>query len=196
MSKAERTRQYIIEKTAPLFNRKGYVGTTMSDIMEVTGLSKGGIYGSFAKKDEVMVAAFRFNHQRLQDNFNKKLKAKVSFKEKLLAYPQHYKGYFEHLMRSGGCPIQNTAIEADDTHPLLKKLAGDALEVWKKQLIGFIEGGIARGEFSARAIDPERTALTIISAIEGAVMVSMLSGKTSELGLVMDSVTKLITDLD
>ena len=34
MSKGEQTRQFIIEKAAPLFNIKGIEATAMSDIME------------------------------------------------------------------------------------------------------------------------------------------------------------------
>lgn len=50
MSKAERTKQFIIEKTAPIFNAKGYMGTSMNDIMNATGLTKGSIYGNFETK--------------------------------------------------------------------------------------------------------------------------------------------------
>ena len=58
MNKAERTRQYIIEKTAPIFNKKGYAGTSLSDMTGATGLTKGSIYGNFNDKDEVALAAF------------------------------------------------------------------------------------------------------------------------------------------
>ncbi|HAE68223.1 MAG TPA: TetR/AcrR family transcriptional regulator, partial [Sphingobacterium sp.] len=53
MSKAEQTRQYIIEKTAPIFNKKGYFATSLSDITTATGLTKGSIYGNFKDKDDL-----------------------------------------------------------------------------------------------------------------------------------------------
>src|ERR1700722_8888899 len=65
ISKAERTRQFIIEKTAPIFNKKGYAGTSLSDITAATGLTKGSIYGNFADKDEVALAAFDYNIGKL-----------------------------------------------------------------------------------------------------------------------------------
>lgn len=43
MTKAEKTQAYIIERTAPLFNAKGYAGTLINDLMEITGLTKGSI---------------------------------------------------------------------------------------------------------------------------------------------------------
>ena len=57
MSKAEKTKQHIIEKTATLFNTKGYISTSLSDITQVTGLTKGSIYGNFENKDEVAIEA-------------------------------------------------------------------------------------------------------------------------------------------
>jgi len=61
MSKAEKTRQFIIEKTAPIFNKKGYAATSLADITEATGLTKGSIYGNFENKEEVVIEALRYN---------------------------------------------------------------------------------------------------------------------------------------
>ena len=48
-TKAERTTAFIIETVAPIFSRQGYVGTSMSDLTEATGLTKGALYGNFEK---------------------------------------------------------------------------------------------------------------------------------------------------
>ena len=47
MRKGEQTRKEIIRKAAPIFNRKGYDGAALSDLMRATGLEKGGIYRHF-----------------------------------------------------------------------------------------------------------------------------------------------------
>jgi len=49
MGKAEKTRSYIIEKTAPILTLKVTAGTSMNDITEATGLTKGSIYGNLQK---------------------------------------------------------------------------------------------------------------------------------------------------
>ncbi len=49
-TKSDRTKQFILEKVAPVFNKNGYFGTSMSDITEATGLTKGAIYGNFKNK--------------------------------------------------------------------------------------------------------------------------------------------------
>src|SRR5258707_9181455 len=56
--KGEQTRQEIIRKAAPIFNRKGYSGAALSDLMRATGLEKGGIYPHFESKQELAADAF------------------------------------------------------------------------------------------------------------------------------------------
>ena len=71
MKKAERTRQSIIEKTAVLFNTKGFEGTTLQDLTACTGLTKGALYGNFKDKEEIATEAFRYavlkSRQALRD---------------------------------------------------------------------------------------------------------------------------------
>ena len=45
-TKAELTSQYIIETVAPIFNKNGYAATSMLDLTNATGLTKGAIYFS------------------------------------------------------------------------------------------------------------------------------------------------------
>lgn len=196
MSKAEKTKQFIIEKTAPLFNMKGYSGTSMSDITEVTGLTKGSIYGNFENKDEVAIAAFKFNVKKLQDTFSAEIEKQTTFKGKLLVYPRLYSDYYELRLTKGGCPIINTATEADDTHPVLRKKVENTILAWKDRLVYFIEQGIIAGEFKAKNIDPQKTALTIIAIIEGAVMITKITGNLSHLSDIMLSLNKIINDLE
>ena len=63
------TSQYIIEKVAPIFNKKGYVGTSLSDMTEATGLTKGSIYGNFKNKDGVAIEALKYNISIITDSF-------------------------------------------------------------------------------------------------------------------------------
>ena len=58
-TKAERTRQFIIEASAPIINKKGVAGTSLTDIMEATKLAKGGIYGNFENKEEICKEIFQ-----------------------------------------------------------------------------------------------------------------------------------------
>src|SRR5690606_24315803 len=169
LSKSEQTKQFIIEKTAPVFNRQGYAGTSMNDIMSVTGLSKGCIYGNFENKDEVALAAFDYNHNKVKEHMKKRILATDNAIERLLVYPHTYKNFFRYSYLQAGCPILNTATEADDTHPKLRERAHQALEFWKTSIENQIKRGIARNEIKSDA-NPTEVAVVMISMIEGALM--------------------------
>lgn len=190
MSKGEKTRQFIIEKTAPIFNVKGYAGTSLSDMTEATGLTKGSIYGHFANKDEVALAAFDYNLQQVLQTVRREMERKSSVREKLAVFVEVYDGFLKEPAH-GGCPILNTAIEADDTHPGLRKKAADALHNWKKMLVQLIESGIQQKEIPS-TIHPEQLALTIIATIEGAMMIAKLTGKQQYRKLIMESVENMV----
>ncbi|MFK0088570.1 TetR/AcrR family transcriptional regulator [Pseudomonas sp. NPDC090755] len=193
MDKAQRTRQLIVEKTAPLFNTKGYAGTSLADMTEATGLTKGSVYGNFANKEAVALAAFEYNWQQAQATVRAIMAREQSNKARLLALAATYRdlppGFPE-----GGCPLLNTAIEADDTHPALRAMAMAAFAGWKQHLVTVIEAGIAAGEFR-QAVDAEQTAVTLIALIEGAIMISRLTGQRNYSRGVMQTLENIVHDL-
>lgn len=194
MSKAEKTRQYIVEKTAPVFNKKGYAGTSLSDLTEATGLTKGSIYGNFANKDEVALAVFDYNLQQLQTIISTEMSKRTGPREKLMTYVDVYEHYQHYPFQQGGCPILNTATEADDTHPELKKKALGAVMNWKNNIMQLIEKGQEQGEFS-KDTDAEQIAFTIVAMIEGCIMIHKLTGKVQHRNMILQTVEKLIREL-
>ena len=57
-TKGTRTRRNIIEESLQLFSVKGYYNTSISDILNATGLTKGGLYGHFASKEDIWYAVY------------------------------------------------------------------------------------------------------------------------------------------
>jgi TetR/AcrR family transcriptional repressor of nem operon len=194
MNKAEKTRQYIVEKTSPIFNRKGYAGTSISDITEATGLTKGSIYGNFQNKDEVALAAFDHNVKVVDSLIRTEMSRYSLAKDRLMVYVHVYSDCLHPVFPDAGCPILNTATEADDTHPELRARASAALIAWKNSIVRIIKKGIESGELKAD-VDAEAIAVTITAMIEGGVMMSKLTGKMNYLKVVMQSVKKLIDEL-
>ena len=194
MNKAEKTKQFIIEKTAPIFNMKGYSGTSMQDITLATGLTKGSIYGNFKNKDEVALAVFQYNYEKMQTLFIQEISKKTTYREKLMSYPELYEKFATERFPLGGCPIMNTAIEADDTHPQLKALAKKAMLFWKDSLVRLINKGIEKNEFKSTT-NADENALTIIALIEGAIMMINLTGKLDYHRSMMNTLRKVITTL-
>ena len=191
LSKADRTRQFIVEKTAPVFNAKGIAGTSLTDLTQATGLTKGSIYGNFQNKDEVALAVFDFNFEQVTAYIKSKMLATENSIERLLVYPRIYRQFLKIPFLRTGCPILNTSVEADDTHPALKKKAADALRFWKRSIENQIKRGLERKEIR-RGTDPVQTAIIIMFLIEGAIMQAKVTDSDTELRIAMDYLEKMI----
>ena len=104
LSKAEKTRQLIIERSAPLFNKRGYAGTSMNDIMAATGLTKGGLYGNFESKDEIAALAFEYSYNKLKTELVSVIRQQQTSLEKLYAILNFYRSYtIRHSFRFNQC---------------------------------------------------------------------------------------------
>jgi AcrR family transcriptional regulator len=178
MGKAERTRKFIIEKTAPLFNQKGYAGTSLTDMTDATGLTKGSIYGNFEDKDEVALAAFDYNMEQLIGQVRELQTTERSAEGKLNAFIAVYRNGLESPVLSAGCPLVNIGTEADDTHPALKERVKGALSRWHKSIAAIIQQGKVQGEFKDDIQSSEFASL-MIAMIEGGFTLSKISGDKS-----------------
>lgn len=175
-SKADRTRQFIIEQAAPLFNTRGYVGTSMSDILEATRLTKGCVYGHFASKDELAGAAFTHAYGLLTEKLRAVILPEKTSLGRMRAILAFYREYARKPVLAGGCPILNTATEVDDTHPVLKAQAGQAMESLLQDLDHILRQGVRYGEFRPD-LDTRAEAEMIFALIEGSVMMTKLMDK-------------------
>jgi TetR/AcrR family transcriptional regulator, transcriptional repressor for nem operon len=172
MRKGEHTRQEIIRRAAPLFNQKGYDGAALSDLMEATGLEKGGIYRHFSSKETLAAEAFDYAwgetfRARVHDldvitNSVDRLKQMVAnFVERRGTIP-------------GGCPLLNTAIDNDDGNEVLRERARKALDGWRSYVVSVIQAGIKAREIR-KTVAARDVAALMISSLEGAIMLARLT---------------------
>ncbi len=174
-TKGERTREQLLERAAGLFNRLGYRGASLSDVMQATGLKKGGIYRHFESKEALALEAFDFAVDKLRERFTQALAGQVSAPSRLRAIFGVYARLPLDPPVPGGCPILNAAVEADDAHPALRARAEQVMTSLKRTLRATLRNGVHRGELRAD-IDVEETAVVLIALLEGAVMLSKLYG--------------------
>jgi AcrR family transcriptional regulator len=134
MSKGEETRQRIVAQAAAMFNQHGFDGSSLSELMKATGLEKGGIYRHFSSKEELAAEAFDYAWKAAWDARMRDLGSIANSVDKL-------KQIIANCVRRrssvpGGCPLLNTAIDADDGNPILRASALKALGVWRAHLAG------------------------------------------------------------
>jgi TetR/AcrR family transcriptional repressor of nem operon len=168
MQKGEQTRQRIIAKAAPLFNRKGFHGCSMQDISGATGLEKGSLYSHFASKDELAVAAFDHAWAKTSSARVGNLDQVPNSVDKLR---RHITNFISRPSFAGGCPMLNTVLDAGNA--TLRHRAEGAMREWVGYLAEITRAGQAKGEIR-RLVDPEKLAILIIALLEGAFVSSRL----------------------
>jgi TetR/AcrR family transcriptional repressor of nem operon len=191
VTKGERTRQQIIEATAPIFNMKGFEGTSMADLCKATGLTKGAIYGSFENKEELSRAAFHYTITQMRWHGSQLLNAKTTYKEKLIALLEFFTRYVLDPPVKGGCPLLNTAVEADDYRIEMKRVVADELQHSITHMTQLIEQGKEAGEFEP-GIRSRELALFFFCAIEGAIMFSRVSSSEEAMNAVVKNVKGMV----
>jgi len=184
-TKGERTRQRIVELAAPVFNRQGYVGATMGDLITATGLEKGGIYNHFGSKEQLALEAYDFAMSRMTNHLARSQDDATDAIDRLTRLIRAFAGSARRPAIDGGCPIMNTAIEADDTHPELRDRARESMTQWHRLIGRIVKDGKAAGVLRDD-IDPYALASTITGALEGALMLSRLYDNPSHMDHVAD----------
>lgn len=193
-TKAARTRLFIIEKTAAVFNTKGFAGTSMSDIAEATGLTKGSIYGNFENKEEVALAVFDHSYGQVVKAVTLQMEKEQTYHGKLMVYAKTYWEFIRNGYPVGGCPVLNTAVEADDTNSQLKARVATAIAGWRKNIELLIKEGIAAGEFRP-GLDHAQLALSIIALIEGGIMIAKVTDTPAHLQKVLKTVAWIVENM-
>ncbi len=193
-TKGERTRRMILETAAPLFNTRGYFGASMSDLVRETGLEKGGIYNHFSGKEELALEAFDYATGLMRERLRLALEGGEEALERLLAVVDVFSTLAYDPPVEGGCPVLNTAVESDDSMPVLKERAKGAAIEWL-QLIGSItKEGMRTGELVPGA-DPREIATVVVAAIEGAVMLTKLTDDAAHMDRTVDHVKGYLSSL-
>lgn len=190
--KADQTKRLILETAANLINIKGYAATSIGDITQVTGLTKGAVYSHFKDKDDLAAQAFDYNFKLRFQDLSQYLGHYNHPVEKLLALLTYYRTDFViKFWNSGGCPVINAGVELDDQYPNLRAPVMKAMYTMRLGLTKLLdEAALYSG--TADKVNTQHYAYVIFCAIQGAIQSTKTSGDTSFLHHTLDELEKLI----
>lgn len=182
MRKGEATRREIIEKAAPIFNQKGFEGASLSELMEATGLEKGGIYRHFRSKEQLAVEAFDYAWKTAVDRRLSGTEEIENSVDRVKQIVRNFREKREGLV-PGGCPLLNTAVDSDDGNLILRARARRALQSWLDRIEVIVLGGKKNGEIKGD-VDSKELASLVVSALEGGLMSRRLQKNDAPLATV------------
>jgi len=195
MRDPETTRENILKKSGILFNTKGYKATSISDITEATGYTKGAVYRHFQNKEELERSTLAFLSELMLAKLRDLVKNETTAGDKLRAIFRFFESYVTHPPLKGGCPLLNAAVEADDAHPMLRQEALDMLTTLRKSVISILKNGVQHDQMKP-GIDPDFYATLFIAALEGGIMMSKLHGNNTDIHRIIQHLTEQLRQIE
>jgi TetR/AcrR family transcriptional repressor of nem operon len=155
-------KEKIIHEALRQFSTKGFMSTSINDILEAVGTSKGGLYNHFKSKEELFFAALsearKIWRQRNLAGLHQLERPLDKIKTLLENYRDHYLADSENF--PGGCIFVNLAVELNDQQPHLAREVNEGFERFK----GMIK----------RLLDQEKSAGGLKDGIDTAVVAEMI----------------------
>ena len=94
----DKTRKHLLDATATVITSKGLAATTVEDIVEHAGYTRGAFYSNFASKLDLFVELLKANHTRMRDGLQRLLAISFHREDKhALPHDECHEG-FEHAM--------------------------------------------------------------------------------------------------
>ncbi len=191
VNKGERTKNYIIEQSSSLFNMQGYKTTSISDIMNATGLKKGGIYNHFDNKESLAEASFLHSMNTLKEHYIHAVSEKNTACEQFDEFINVFSTLLHDQFIRGGCPLMNAAIEADDSMIEFEDTIKDGFNGLIQLITNIIQQGQVRNEIN-KDIHPEEMAVFILSSLEGSLALSRLNRDKKYLDMIIKQLKKML----
>jgi AcrR family transcriptional regulator len=173
-TKAERTTAFIIETVAPVFNKHGYVGTSMSDLTEATGLTKGALYGNFENKEALALAAYEYSINKLLNAIKERLNIEGDSLEKLFSLTKFYRNYDIFTLEIGGCPVLNVGVDAQHNNKQLSAAASETIKVIEGKIALVLENGVNNNEIYL-PVPPLQFAKQLYTMLQGAIAMTTIT---------------------
>jgi TetR/AcrR family transcriptional repressor of nem operon len=173
-------KERIIHESLRQFSSKGFMSTSISDILEAAGASKGGLYNHFKSKEDLFYAALsearKIWRQRNLTGLERLPRPMDKLKQILHNYRDRYLADSENF--PGGCVFVALAVELHDQQPHLAREVQEGFERFKALIKRLLDEEKAAGNLKD-GIDTGMVAEVIFSGLLGA-CVSYSADKSME----------------
>jgi TetR/AcrR family transcriptional repressor of nem operon len=136
-AKGENTRERIVAASEGLILDQGFAGTSLSDILAVTGLTKGAFFHHFADKDDLgraVLERYAINDYALFEGWSREADQLTDDPlERCLVFLRLFEKYLSGLDEPlGGCVFASYAYEAHNFGPQTGAYIRERLLLWQK----------------------------------------------------------------
>lgn len=187
-------REKIIQESLKLFSLKGFLNTSIHDILEAAGTSKGGLYNHFMSKEDlffaVLQAAQEIWRQRTLGGLDRIDKSLERIKKLLRNYIDLYLKDTEAF--PGGCVFVTLSVELDDQRPRLSAAITKGFTGFKQMVNRWLDEAKASGEIR-KDVDTKAVTEMIFAGMLGT---SVIYGMEKSPDVLDKAIDTLITYID
>jgi len=165
-------KEKIIHESLKLFSLKGFLGTSIHDILEAADTSKGGFYNHFSSKEDLF---FQVIDEARKIWREKNLKGLDQIENPTAIIKRLLKNYKDRYLKDadnfpGGCVFITLAAELNDQRPQLSKELEKGFVGLKGMLRRLLEQGKKSGELR-KAVSTDSVTEILFSGMLGASLV-------------------------
>lgn len=194
MSKSPQLKKRIVYEAMKLFSSKGFLSTSIHDIMGNAKTSKGGLYNHFKSKDalffEVLSEARKVWREKNLAGLDQIDKPVAKIKKLLENYKDRY--LKDKKTFPGGCIFVALSVELDDQRPRFSRALNEGFVRLKAMIKRLLDQGKDSGELRPE-VDTEAVTEMIFSGMLGA---SVIYGTTKSSTALGRNIGTLIDYLD
>lgn len=140
---AEESKRHIAAKAKELFCQKGYFLTSMEDIRQHTGMSKGNIYYHFKSKEALFLYVLELSMEEWAQKWQEKSASLKTATEKLYALAEHFALDFENPLMKASDEFSGSQSSNPEIRAKLVEMTG----MYYPILLKILEEGIRNQEF-------------------------------------------------
>lgn len=193
MRDGEATRQRLLDVATQLVHERGFLATSLSDLLNAAGIKKGSLYYHFPGKDDLGLAVLQRAKGQFLQALNERLAAPTP--------AQSLERFFDFVLEwhrgkgfVGGCLFGNTALETSDTHRRYANAVREVFREWIDRLAAVIRAGQSAGQFRADIPAPTLAEVTV-ATIEGGIMLARLHKAEGPLRACLESLRTFLRPL-
>jgi AcrR family transcriptional regulator len=161
----EQTRQQIIDTAAHLFARKGFYGTSMSELTSATGLTKGAFYHHFETKDDLFFAVVQSVQEKWQNAVGREIMQVENALDQLTVLLNSHARLLRQEPTLCLVIMGLTAEMEDDNSGHIAALHG-VYAALITVIEGIVQNGQARGQVR-EDVDARLTAVNVVGLLRG-----------------------------
>ncbi len=168
-------KESIIHEALKLFSLKGFSSTSITDILEATGASKGGFYNHFKSKEDLFFAVLERARQIWREKVLTDLDKVEPPLDKICKLLENYRD--RYLIDSenipGGCIFINLAVELTDKYPHLADGVNQGFSGFKTMINNFLNDAKKQGVLKGDTPTEAMTEMVFASMLGASVMYSV-----------------------